>query len=166
VNNTASAKDCGQTPLYVDMDGTLLRTDLLAESFFALLKHNPFYLLLVPFWLLRGRAWLKQQIAARVDIDVEVLPYHAGFLEYLRNEAGRGRELYLATASNGKFAQAVAGYLGCFTGVLASDARETGSIPQQRRCFRSRTRRDHLGIDNRVIAPAGQLHSGRTTLKT
>ncbi|MGD8874289.1 MAG: hypothetical protein PVH38_04010, partial [Gammaproteobacteria bacterium] len=123
MNNTASAKDCGQTPLYVDMDGTLLRTDLLAESFFALLKHNPFYLLLVPFWLLRGRAWLKQQIAARVDIDVEVLPYHAGFLEYLRNEAGRGRELYLATASNGKFAQAVAGYLGCFTGVLASDAR-------------------------------------------
>lgn len=122
MNDTSSAKDCGLTPLYVDVDGTLLRTDLLAESFFALLKHNPFYLFLIPFWLLRGRAWLKQQIAERIDIDVEVLPYHTEFLEYLRSEAGRGRELYLATASSEKFTQAIAGHLGCFTGVLASDA--------------------------------------------
>jgi 4-hydroxybenzoate polyprenyltransferase len=122
VNETTAAKECTSTPLYVDVDGTLLRTDLLAESFFALVKRNILYLFLIPFWLLRGRAWLKQQIAERVDIDVEVLPYHTEFLDYLRNESGRGRELYLATASNGKFARAIADHLGCFTDVLASDA--------------------------------------------
>jgi len=122
VNDISPAKDCTLTPLYVDVDGTLLRTDLLAESFFALLKHNPLYLFLVPFWLLRGRAWLKQQVAERAHIDVEVLPYHTEFLEYLRSEAERGRKLYLATASNGKFARDIAAHLGCFTGVLASDA--------------------------------------------
>jgi 4-hydroxybenzoate polyprenyltransferase len=122
VNDTASAKEGTSTPLYVDVDGTLLRTDLLAESFFALVKRNLLYLFLIPFWLLRGRAWLKQQIAERVTIDVDVLPYHTEFLDYLRNEAGQGRELYLATASNEKFARAIADHLGCFTGVLASDA--------------------------------------------
>ena len=122
MNDSARPKDKTLPPLYVDVDGTLLRTDLLAESFFALLKRNVLYLFLIPFWLLRGRAWLKQQIASRTGIDVEVLPYHEEFLAYLRGEAARGRELVLATASNEKFANAIAEHLGCFSAVLASDA--------------------------------------------
>lgn len=35
-------------PLCVDLDGTLVRTDLLAESIFALLKLNVLYLFLLP----------------------------------------------------------------------------------------------------------------------
>ena len=43
-------------PLAVDLDGTLIATDLLWEGLFILLKKNPLYLFLVPFWLLRGPA--------------------------------------------------------------------------------------------------------------
>ena len=43
-------------PLCVDLDGTLIKTDLLWESLVRLLKSNPLYLLVVPVWLLRGRA--------------------------------------------------------------------------------------------------------------
>ena len=50
-------------PLCVDLDGTLIRSDLLLESFFGLLKLNIFYIFLIPLWLIKGKAHLKQQIA-------------------------------------------------------------------------------------------------------
>ncbi len=108
-------------PLCVDLDGTLLRTDLLVESAFALLKRNILYLFLLPVWLLKGKAHLKQRIADRVDLDVGLLPYHDTFLAHLEREHGKGRRLILATASNEKFAEAVALHLGIFDQVLASD---------------------------------------------
>ncbi len=50
-------------PLCVDLDGTLVKTDILIESFFALLKCSIVFVALVPFWLLKGKASSKQQIA-------------------------------------------------------------------------------------------------------
>jgi len=48
----------------------LTRTDFLVESVFVLLKRNVLFVFLLPVWLLKGRAHLKHEIAARVDIDV------------------------------------------------------------------------------------------------
>lgn len=111
-------------PLCVDLDGTLILTDLLLESLFALLKRNPFYLLMLPVWLLRGKAYLKHQIAVRVELDVSLLPYHPTLLAFLQQQQAVGQPLILATASHDKFAQAVAQHLGCFTQVLASDVQQ------------------------------------------
>ena len=61
--------DRNAIPLAVDLDGTLIATDLLWEGLFLLLRRNPLYLFLVPVWLMSGPARLKQEIAARVDID-------------------------------------------------------------------------------------------------
>ncbi|MGA7781998.1 MAG: hypothetical protein WCA85_30390 [Paraburkholderia sp.] len=61
-------------PLCVDLDGTLTRTDLLFEAFFVLFKQNPCAVFLCIGRLLRGRAYLKEQIARRVTIDVGVPP--------------------------------------------------------------------------------------------
>jgi 4-hydroxybenzoate polyprenyltransferase/phosphoserine phosphatase len=108
-------------PLCVDLDGTLVRSDLLLESIFALLKRNILAAFLLPFWLFRGKAYFKQQIADRVDLDPEIFPYHDDFLEYLREQHFAGRRLILATASNFKFAETVAVHLGIFDAVLASD---------------------------------------------
>ncbi|HHJ80836.1 MAG TPA: hypothetical protein ENJ65_04305, partial [Candidatus Tenderia electrophaga] len=60
-----------ELPLCVDLDGTLVQTDVLIESIFALLKQNFIYILLLPLWLLKGKAYFKQQIADRVELDVE-----------------------------------------------------------------------------------------------
>lgn len=109
-------------PLVVDLDGTLIKSDLLVEGFFALLRVNFFYLLLAPFWLLKGKAHFKDQIFSRIDIDPQLLPYHGSFLKFLTQQAQSGRELVLATASNERAAQRVAGYLGLFRCVLASTA--------------------------------------------
>lgn len=113
----------GLNPLFVDLDGTLIKSDLLIESFVELLKRNPLYIFLVPIWILRGTAYFKQEIAGRVEIDASLLPYHSTFLEYLRNETTRGRKLILTTASNEKLARQVADHLGIFHGVLASNSK-------------------------------------------
>jgi hypothetical protein len=71
-------------PLCVDLDGTLVRSDLLVESALALLRRNPLYLFFFPAWLLRGKAYLKRAIARRVVRDVTRLPYDARVLAWLR----------------------------------------------------------------------------------
>lgn len=110
-------------PLCVDLDGTLIKTDVLWESLMVLLKQNPFYLLAVPFWLLRGRAFLKKEIANRVELNPAALPYHHPFLDFLRTERKKGRIMMLATASDELLARRVAEHVGLFNEVIASNGK-------------------------------------------
>jgi 4-hydroxybenzoate polyprenyltransferase/phosphoserine phosphatase len=107
-------------PLCVDLDGTLIESDLLLESALRLLKRNPLYLFLLPFWLLRSKATLKAEIARRIDLNPALLPYNSRFVEWLQSEKASGRTLWLCTASNEKFANSVSSHLSLFDGVLAS----------------------------------------------
>lgn len=107
--------------LCVDCDGTLIRTDLLHEAVFRLMKESPFTLLRLPFWLLRGKAYLKGELAKRVEIDPALLPYNQDFLSFLQQEQAGGRELALATASPRAFAEAIAQHLGIFSSVHATE---------------------------------------------
>lgn len=109
-------------PLCVDLDGTLIHSDLLLESALALLGRNPLYLFAMAFWLLRGKAYLKREIARRCKIEVATLPYNAALVEWLRAERGQ-RRLVLCTASDAGYAHAVAAHLDLFSEVLASDGR-------------------------------------------
>ncbi|WP_345815118.1 UbiA family prenyltransferase [Paraburkholderia sp. PREW-6R] len=108
-------------PLCVDLDGTLTHTDLLMESFLVLIKKNPVYIFYCFAWLLRGKGYLKAQIAARVAIDVSVLPYNSRFVDFLKREQSSGRDLYLCTAGDQRFAEQIASHFGFFTGVMASN---------------------------------------------
>ena len=112
-----------QIPLCVDLDGTLIRTDLLWESLARLLRRNPFQLLPVLFWWMRGRAYLKQQLNRRVTIDPAALPYHEPFLAFLREQKATGRKLVLVTASDRDMALPVANHVGLFDEVLGSDGK-------------------------------------------
>lgn len=104
-------------PLYVDLDGTLIKTDLLWESLIRLIKQNPLLLFVLPFWLLKGKAGFKEAIAQRVDLDVTLLPYHQEFLNYIKD---LNRPLILVTASVEKYAKQVAEHLGIFSEVMAT----------------------------------------------
>lgn len=109
-------------PLCVDLDGTLIHSDLLLESALALLGRNPLYLFAMAFWLLRGKAHLKREIARRCEIEIATLPYNAALVEWLRAEREQ-RRLVLCTASDAGYAHAVAAHLDLFSEVLASDGR-------------------------------------------
>ena len=57
--------DGAPIPLCVDLDGTLVRTDMLHETFLLLAKTSPFSLASLPGWLMKGKAGLKHRIAER-----------------------------------------------------------------------------------------------------
>jgi 4-hydroxybenzoate polyprenyltransferase len=112
------------TPLCVDLDGTLIHSDILLESLLLLLKRNPLYLVLAVGWLLLGgKARLKAEIASRVVLNPAALPYNKELLAWLKSERGAGRELWLCTAANTQLAEKVAQHLEVFDGVIASDHR-------------------------------------------
>ena len=110
-------------PLVVDLDGTLIKTDLLWESIARLLRRNPFALLAILFWWTRGRAFLKKKLAARVAIAPPTLPYNEPFQKFLREQKAAGRKIILATASDLQMAKPVADYTGLFDEVLGSDGK-------------------------------------------
>lgn len=109
------------TPLVVDLDGTLLRTDLLMETASAFITANPWRSPRLVRWLLTGRATLKARLAAIAAIDATTLPYDETLLDWLRQEKAAGRRLVLATASHRRLAEAVARHLDLFDEVLATE---------------------------------------------
>ena len=111
-------------PLCVDLDGTLVRSNVLVETLVGTLKHRPLLVFALPVWLARGRATLKRELAARADIDVARLPYDEALLADLRRERLAGRPIYLATAADEAIARRIADHLGLFDGVVASNGRD------------------------------------------
>lgn len=111
------------TPLCVDLDGTLILTDMLHESSVGLVRQHPGGLFFIPSWLVRGKAQLKYELARRVRLDPATLPYNLPMLEWLRLQRASGRKLILCTASDFVYANGVAGYLGLFDEVLASNGK-------------------------------------------
>ncbi len=116
-----STKEIDCSPICVDLDGTLVNTNILLESLFVLLKRNFFYTFYFPIWLIKGRAHLKEQIAHRVALDISTLPYNWKFLKFLITEKQLGKKLVLATGANQQIASQIAQHLGIFDQVLASD---------------------------------------------
>ncbi|HUB86817.1 MAG TPA: haloacid dehalogenase-like hydrolase, partial [Verrucomicrobiae bacterium] len=112
-----------QIPLVADLDGTLIKTDLLWEFLARLLRRNPFSIFQILFWWTHGRAFLKRKLAARVAIDSAALPYNGKFLAWLREQKSAGRKIILATASDLQMAKPVADFVGLFDEVLASDGK-------------------------------------------
>src|SRR4030088_3228067 len=109
--------------LCVDLDGTLIRGNVLWECVLVLLKARPVTLLLLPFWLLAGRASLKRHVAARTHLNPARLPYRQQVLGLIRQEKEIGRRIALVTAADRELAEAIAGYLGLFDEVHASDGK-------------------------------------------
>ncbi|MBE7185221.1 MAG: UbiA family prenyltransferase [Methylobacterium mesophilicum] len=108
-------------PLAVDLDGTLIASDLLWEGLFMLLRANPLYLFLLPLWLFRGGpAGLKRAIATRVELDPSALPYRPEVLALIAAARTEGRIIVLATGTPRRFAEAVAAHLGLFDAVLST----------------------------------------------
>jgi 4-hydroxybenzoate polyprenyltransferase len=108
-------------PLVIDLDGTLIRSDLLHESTLKLMRGGPHLVLALPLWLASGKARLKREIASRVTLDVASLPYDESVLEWIRAERRAGRRVVLCTASDAAYANEVAAHLGLFDDVIASD---------------------------------------------
>lgn len=121
-----------EPPLVIDLDGTLLRSDLLLETGLVFLRNQPHRFLTPLQWLTQGKAALKHGLAHATDIDVSVLPYDKAVIELIKAERERGRCVVLATASHRRLADRVAGHLQLFDEVIATDAERNLSARAKR----------------------------------
>src|SRR5262245_27722461 len=110
-----------QFPLCVDLDGTLLATNVLWESVAALARHKPSRLFFLPFWLLRGRAYLKRRLATEIVLDPTILPYRQEVLDFVIEARQAGNEVVLATGSDRLSVEPIVRHLGIFSDVVGSD---------------------------------------------
>ncbi|MEN3976962.1 UbiA family prenyltransferase [Emcibacter sp. SYSU 3D8] len=108
----------GQPVLVVDLDGTLIGTDLLWETFWAALSANVARLASV---FGGGRARIKARLAKWVELDPAALPYNQAVLQLVREWRAAGGRTALVTASDAKYALAISEHLGLFDEVHGSD---------------------------------------------
>lgn len=115
------ARTAADLPLAVDLDGTLIRGDLFFEAILRFVFSAPWRLPELLWWFRRGRAYVKQRLAAAQSFDAALLAYDGRVLDWLHQQRARGRTIVLATASDHVAAQKVADHVGVFDAVFASD---------------------------------------------
>ena len=118
-------------PLVVDLDGTLIASDLLIETAFSELGRRPQSIVDMLMALSRGKAALKHRLSEPVDFDPGTLPYDPEVLSLIRQAKAAGRPVYLASASHQRLVRSIADHLGLFTGWFASD--ETTNLAGRRK---------------------------------
>ena len=121
-------------PLVVDLDGTLVRSDLLIESGFAALGRSPGSVFQIARALRAGKAALKHYLAEADRFEPATLPYDDEVLARIHHARAEGRPVYLASASNERLVEAVAEHLGLFAGWFASD--ETVNLASENKAKR------------------------------
>lgn len=94
---------------------------MLHESALWVLRDKPFDVLRIPGWLMNGKAVLKRELAGRSAFHADALPYNESLLGWLEQQRLAGRKLILCTASDQSIADAIAGHLGVFDEVMASN---------------------------------------------
>ena len=110
-----------RVPLIVDVDGSLVKGDLLTEGLLRLLAKSPAKLLTLPFRLASGRApmkrWLAQQSGTLRAATLVLNPTVVNEIEDARKA---GREVWLASGSDELVVAPLAREVGA-TGCFASD---------------------------------------------
>ncbi len=111
----------GRRVICVDLDGTLIDTDLSMDAAKNFVRKNIFNVFRLAFWFFKGIQYLKYKVAEEIEIDVSTLPYNSSLLSYLTLKKSKGCKIYLATGATGRYAKQVADHLQIFDGVFASD---------------------------------------------
>lgn len=104
----------------VDLDGTLIRSDLLIESLFLFLRISPLRVFELISWLFRGKAHFKRKIIDAVNPNVCTLPYNQKLIDWLREQRATGAEVVLATASDVRLARQISSHLAIFDDVMGT----------------------------------------------
>ena len=107
--------------LFVDLDGTLIRTDLLHEAVLVLFRQSVGRFLRALLRLTYGRTAFKKAISEAVTLEFRHLPFRQEVLELIAEQRSLGRSVVLATATDSAWAQCIADELGVFDGILVSD---------------------------------------------
>lgn len=109
--------------LVVDLDGTLLRSDMLFESFWSAFGRDWRSPFLSVAALRGGRASLKRHLADASAVEASTLPYDQQVIAYVEAWRRSGGRTALVTASDSNLSVAIADHLGIFDEVHGSDGK-------------------------------------------
>lgn len=179
-------------PLVIDLDDTLVRTDMLVESFFGVMGRSPLTALKALPALAHGKVALKRRLAVDYTFDPATLPYNQRVIEMAQEASANGRRIVLASASDTRIVGAIADHLG-FDQWFGSDGKVNLKSSRKSACLVSEfgeQRFDYVGNEAAdlevwrharnaitVGAPAGvigrlrrgqdvtRIEAGRTSLK-
>lgn len=156
-------------PLCVDLDGTLVKSDTLADSLLLLVRNHPLKAVAAPFWLKQGKAAFKARVSSLVSLDVEHLPWNRQLLDYLAEQRGKGRKTYLVTGADASVAKRVADYVGLFDEVLASDGETNRTGNQKLAALKERFGAEgfdyigNAGVDAPALVRSGEAMAANPT---
>jgi len=150
-------------PLCVDLDGTLLRTDLLHEALLRVAKLYPQRLPELLRSLLQGKAAFKENVARLTPVNGVLLPLRDEVVATIEAARARGQEIILCTASPKPFAQAVSDHFGLFDGVVSSS--DTSNLAGRNKADAlieryGKGRFDYIGDSNHDLAVFSQCRNG------
>lgn len=115
---SAGAVGC---PVVLDLDDTLIRTNVLHELALIYLKGNPLRVFHIAAWLARGKAALKNELSARVTLDVDGLPVNDDVVAFAEEQKARGARIVLATAADSLIARRIARRFGFIDDVIGTE---------------------------------------------
>ncbi len=107
--------------IVVDLDGTLLRTDVLDESLAALLIRRPWVAIRLLLTLARGKAAFKRAISMQAMPDIASLPLNEPLVSWLRERHALGARLALYSASDERIVAPIAERVGIFEASAGSN---------------------------------------------
>jgi len=108
-------------PLVVDVDGTLVKSDLLHEALLHVIAHRPSYLFRLVPHLAQGKAAFKARLAECADPTIASVPLREEVVTLIREAQAAGRPVVLASASDHRYVEALAERIGGIDRIFASD---------------------------------------------
>lgn len=110
-------------PLVIDIDGSLLRTDMLMESFLTALGKNAIETMKSTYKHITNRALVKAEMARLSDLDVSRLPVNEAVLALAKQAQAEGRDVVLASGSDQSLVDKLAARFGLEGAHLGSDSK-------------------------------------------
>lgn len=108
--------------IVVDLDRTLISTDMTLECLLAFIGRHPLEIPKLIGWGLSGRSRLKDEVGKRSAPNPATVPLNPEVIDYLRAKKAEGAHLVLASASNEGVVNAIAQEVGLFDEVIGSTA--------------------------------------------
>jgi phosphoserine phosphatase len=117
-NNIVSTQQ--SRPIIIDLDGTLIYSDMFHESALKFFCKNPLRFLGAVFLLAKSKAALKAYFAQNTSCDPSTLPYNQELILWLKDQKKTNRKLILCTGSHISIANSIAQFLGFFDEVIGT----------------------------------------------
>ena len=122
-HHSAPAPEVGKHPLIVDLDGTLIRSDMTHELLVLCARWHPKLLPTAVARLLQDRAGAKRWLGSLVGdhIDPAHLPYDPDVIDLINSHKADGGEVWLVSGSDHNLVERIADHLGLFHHAKGSD---------------------------------------------